>query len=257
MKKSKSLRLASILLMLCLITTCAVSGTFAKYVTSATVTDTARVAKWGINMTGGVSAFKDVYSTDVDSNDDAKVVAPGTAGTNAYTVTGVPEVDYQITFDYEGLSEVFLNAGTYYYYDAHGEIDATYAPVVVNETVTSSGKYTPVKYTVTITTAAGEVTGGFSAGNLTKKFDTLKDALDAIKGTTITYEANEEAGLTVTIAWEWAFSNTIETPHIQDGADTILGNITAGTSDLNGIPAGDYSTTIAYTLTMTATQLNA
>ena len=50
MKKNKFMRLASVMLMLCLITTCAISGTFAKYTTSGTATDTARVAKWGVGV---------------------------------------------------------------------------------------------------------------------------------------------------------------------------------------------------------------
>ena len=52
MKKNKTMRLASGLLVAVLLTTCAISGTFAKYVSDATNSDTARVAKWSIEVEG-------------------------------------------------------------------------------------------------------------------------------------------------------------------------------------------------------------
>lgn len=74
--------------MLTLITSCFVGGTFAKYVTKAEATDSARVAKWGVevNVTGG--GFHTSYGKDdvtpnlatdtVISSDN--VIAPGTNG---------------------------------------------------------------------------------------------------------------------------------------------------------------------------------
>ena len=50
MKKNKLMRAASILLVATLISTCAISGTFAKYVTTGSATNTARVAKWGVEL---------------------------------------------------------------------------------------------------------------------------------------------------------------------------------------------------------------
>ncbi len=49
--KNKMMRIASILMVAVLLTVCAVSSTFAKYVTSVNVGDAARVAKWGIVIT--------------------------------------------------------------------------------------------------------------------------------------------------------------------------------------------------------------
>ena len=51
MKKSKTMRAASFLLVLTLMTSCFVGSTFAKYTTTATGTDTARVARWGFTTT--------------------------------------------------------------------------------------------------------------------------------------------------------------------------------------------------------------
>lgn len=64
MKKNKMMRAASALLIAVLLTTCAVSGTFAKYTTSETGSDTARVAKWGVEVTAEGTMFADAYATD-------------------------------------------------------------------------------------------------------------------------------------------------------------------------------------------------
>ena len=110
MKKNKMMRIASVLLIAVLMTTCAISGTFAKYVTDATGTDSARVAKWGVTITADYSSlFTNTYTTtDAWTGDDgnsvagaasADVVAPGTNGTLAdFTVTGTPEVDVAVTY---------------------------------------------------------------------------------------------------------------------------------------------------------------
>ena len=53
--KNKFFKVASLMIMLCLISTCAIGTTFAKYVTGDTATDSARVAKWGVRLTMHVS----------------------------------------------------------------------------------------------------------------------------------------------------------------------------------------------------------
>ena len=68
MKKNRMMRLASILLVLVLMTSSVVGGTFAKYTTSVEGYDTARVAKWGfepseIELDG---LFNYVYEMDAD-----------------------------------------------------------------------------------------------------------------------------------------------------------------------------------------------
>ena len=62
MKKNTMMRVASALLVAVLLTTCAISGTFAKYVSSAETSDTARVAKWGWGTTSiAIDLFDDTY----------------------------------------------------------------------------------------------------------------------------------------------------------------------------------------------------
>lgn len=100
MKKNKAMRLASALLVLTLLTTCAISSTFAKYVTKAEGTDKARVAKWGFEG-GSTIAITDLFKTAYDKNVQgaADVIAPGTtnSATFGFTyggATGTPEVAY-------------------------------------------------------------------------------------------------------------------------------------------------------------------
>jgi hypothetical protein len=106
MKKNKLMRLASGLMVLSLLTTCAISGTFAKYTrTAASDEQSARVAKWGLGATETtIDLFSDTYDTtdggSVDGNGD-KVIAPGTGKTsNLYFVSKdgkAPEVAYKLS----------------------------------------------------------------------------------------------------------------------------------------------------------------
>ena len=116
MKKNKMMRLASAMMVMTLMTTSVISGTFAKYVTSDKANDSARVAKWGVKVeaefdgsNGAATLFNTSYATDAAwDGDDAdkvsvlsteKVVAPGTSGTMVdFTVTGTPEVDVEVTY---------------------------------------------------------------------------------------------------------------------------------------------------------------
>ena len=50
MRNNRMMRAASALLVAVLLTTSTISGTFAKYVTEKEVSDTARVAKWGVEI---------------------------------------------------------------------------------------------------------------------------------------------------------------------------------------------------------------
>lgn len=120
MKKNKMMRLASVLLILTLLTTCAISGTFAKYTASATGTDTARVAKWSFKVgetdiattaTFTFDLFKTVTEIDgteegdVSSNNSNRVIAPGTSGSFALVLTNLSEVSAKYGIDYAVTNE--------------------------------------------------------------------------------------------------------------------------------------------------------
>ena len=146
MKKNVMMRVASALLVAVLMTTCAISGTFAKYTTTKTETDDARVAYWGWGTsTLELDAFDDAYDATVDSSDGANVIAPGTSKTfniQLKPATGVkaPEVAYQMTFAIDTVAantdpnlfaklEWSLNGGTF---GTFGQLQSDLASIVNN-----------------------------------------------------------------------------------------------------------------------------
>jgi hypothetical protein len=108
MKKNAMLKIAAILMVAVLLTTCAISSTFAKYVTDEKkiTSNTARVAEWNLVITGTAnenfelfkSDYGDVEGAVITGDTHAVVVAPGTSNDAAMTlgITGTPEVDYKI-----------------------------------------------------------------------------------------------------------------------------------------------------------------
>lgn len=121
MKKNTMMRLASALLVLVLLTTCAISGTFAKYTSAAGGEDIARVAYWG----WGSNAFEindlfetayiadEVLSAGAMDTTVTDIIAPGTthSATFAFAYTNyqntkitAPEVAYTLVVDTTGSS---------------------------------------------------------------------------------------------------------------------------------------------------------
>jgi hypothetical protein len=171
MKKNRVMRVFSLLLALTLISTCAISGTFAKYVTKAEGEDAARVAKWGVLVSVEGNTFADKYeATDkaylndggeysvVSSVEGEKVVAPGTSAKEAdmalvATVKGTPEVAARYTLEGKGIKDVVLKAGEYtdytqlvkaddgtYGYTGKFTLTKDYAPVKWNLVIEGKGK---------------------------------------------------------------------------------------------------------------------
>ncbi|MBQ1167493.1 MAG: hypothetical protein II143_00175, partial [Bacteroidales bacterium] len=159
------------LLALTLISTCAISGTFAKYVTRAEGEDAARVAKWGVLVTVQGGAFADKYAASdeayledggeysvISSVEGEKVVAPGTSAEEAdmalvATVKGTPEVAARYTLEGKGIKDVVLKAGEYtdytqlvkaadgtYGYTGKFTLDKDYAPVKWNLVIEGKGQ---------------------------------------------------------------------------------------------------------------------
>lgn len=158
MKKNNVMRVFSLLLALTLISVCAISGTFAKYVTKVEGQDHARVAKWGVLLNIEGNAFSDKYAatdasylaaggtTSVQAEEEGDfVVAPGTNSeqvgkTLKASVTGRPEVAARYAVVISDVEDIVLPAGTY--------TDYTVAPY--NTTFTLDKDYAPVKWNLTI-----------------------------------------------------------------------------------------------------------
>ena len=172
MKRNYAMRAAGCLLVATLLSTCAVSGTFAKYVTSDSAQDTARVAKFGVNAVVAGDLFGTSYTAAAGNsiqtwtsatagtvtadaanaasaeNSDAanaasaeNVVAPGTKNATGMTiaVSGKPEVSTQLTLN------KMKNASNKTYVNSDIElVSGNYAvmvPVTVTVTAQNVGNY--------------------------------------------------------------------------------------------------------------------
>ena len=197
MKKNTMMRVASALLVAVLLTTCAISGTFAKYVTSAEAQDSARVAKWGVVVGAtGDEAFAEKYNDAanaagtkvVSSVSGQDVLAPGTNGNlGGISITGKPEVmvDIAVTADLS-LTGWKLDAST------------EYCPIIF--TVGS----TDIKIDGTTIKTVAELEAA------------VEKAFTDLSATNVA--ANTDLARSVSITWRWDFAG-------DDVKDTQLGNL--------------------------------
>lgn len=254
MKKNTMMRVASALLVAVLLTTCAISGTFAKYVTSDSATDSARVAKFGVTVeVDGDDAFATSYKTENSTYKetmtysvvaDANVVAPGTAMKDAltFTIAGTPEVAVEVAFAVTDIKDVKLPAGTYLDwtkadYDAD---DVNYdADTDAIEKFALANDYHPIVWTLTVSDE-GE-NNVIKTGTLTE----IETAINAYIEAKPNYEAGTKLDETYTLSWAWAFDQG------QDAADTYLGNVAAGK-----ITDDNCSTTVSFDFSITVTQVD-
>ena len=213
MKKNIMMRLASFLLIAVLLSTSVISGTFAKYVTANSGSDSARVAKWGVEVTAEGTTFATAYAREDDSLDttaasrvgvnsvaaNEDVVAPGTSGSmTTIKITGTPEVAVQVTYQVDN-------------FDLTGwEVDGVYyCPLII----TVNGKdINGLDYTHA---------GAFESA-----------VVEAIEGFSTYYEAGTPLGNnsdhTLAVSWRWNFENTEadygKAQHQSDAKDTALGS---------------------------------
>ncbi len=235
MKKNRMMRVASALLIAVLLTTCSISGTFAKYVTTASASDTARVAKWGVGVSVSVDPFANSYAkTDgnaISANtvvsategtapnttqDD--VVAPGTSGTfGTIQITGAPEVEVIA----ETVVDVELSDGWKYNSGANNEVDSMYFPLVItvaNTVVDLSGCDTLEKVEVAIEDAIIKAVLNDSVQITADDIVTTGRSAIQHYGPNSSDLADASA---ITISWSWPFSSTND---VNDVKDTYLGN---------------------------------
>lgn len=212
------MRVAGLLLALVLVTSCFVGGTFAKYVTYGGGQEHARVAKFGVK----VDAAGDVFAKEYDAKDpkvqdyngqviaksvissdgDTKLVAPGTAKSDALTVsvTGTPEVAVKVE------------------YVAH---------VTFNESLTEPDNWKDKDghyYCPLVITVNGTPYNGLDYESATD----FENAVEgAINGLTKNYPANTDLSQSgskgVAISWEWPFEGG-EGSKQTDVKDTYLGD---------------------------------
>lgn len=238
-KKNWTLRAAVLMLALVLITSCFVGGTFAKYVTGGSGTDSARVAKFGVTVTANGDVFAKEYATDdqtvvgtitksVISTD--KVVAPGTKSNGAFVaaaVTGTPEVAVRVSYKLDTATLQLEN-----WKDAEGKF------------------YCPLVFKVKNNNTDGSNT--VISGMEFQTADAMKAALvNAVAAYTKDYapgtDLSGKEAETLTISWEWPFETGTDTDKPANNVrDTFLGDEAA---------AGR-AATVSLTLATTVTQID-
>ena len=114
-RSSMMVRLVAALAVTMMFTMCFVGGTFAKYTSSGTGTDTATVAKWDIRVNGSEIATSDTFTFDLfqtitDSDltsaetdiapADGSIIAPGTSGKFSIAIQNLSQVNATYAIDY-------------------------------------------------------------------------------------------------------------------------------------------------------------
>ena len=231
MKKANLVKAICLLTCLCLITSCFIGSTLAKYTTSASANDTARVAKFGVDIAATGSLFSTQYvdstggnvpgSTNltVTSSTADKLVAPGTQNDTGITfsLTGAPEVSVAVAFSVTVNHDVFLKGTTGN--AAYTDLTTAGDP---DDFFTVAADYYPVVFT--LENGAGTQ---LATGNLTA----IKTYLEGLSKTvapntdlaTTSFGANIDG--TYKLTWAWAFSADAA----QDKKDTVLGDLAAAT----------------------------
>ena len=172
MKKNdnKLAKLTALVLLVTLVALVLVSGTYAKYTTSATGTDKARVAHWKIDATNNVSdLFADSYTNVKAGSSDLSIIAPGTSGPFDFTIdTNSVETAYTLKIDTTGSED-----------NVNGAVSG----------------YNPIKYSFK--------TGAETAEDLT--FAELLNKINAVGDGTTVHQPDDDFG-TYTIGWKWVFN---------------------------------------------------
>ena len=250
MKRIKWMRLSGGLLVLTLITSCFVGGTFAKYVSKGEGEDTARVAKWGVVVDGAGDAFAKEYATDdttvkdsigVSVQSDVPVIAPGTSGEfKGITLSGTPEVAVNIS------TEVTVELTGDWMVETTSGDEKFYCPIIfnLNGVIISGLEYDSADAFAAALkakmepAASGNVQAGVNLGNPGPN-DNVPTLL----------KKNDDGSSK--IKWQWAFENgdsqlSVVKIKQTDDYDTQLGNNAAN---------GD-APTISLKLDTTVTQID-
>ncbi len=218
MMKNKAMRIAAGAGVTTLLTMSVISGSFAKYITSGTGTDSARAAKFGVTVTANGTMFASEYATDDEAvgtiaksvissgGEDDHVVAPGTKGEllNA-TITGKPEVAVKVSY------EPTLTLNGWEHTDEDSNLSTEYFPIIF--------KVGDKKYGIT----GMKDSAGIKITNGSANVEALKTAVEnAIRAYSKNYAANTDLALVapdyVNVSWEWAYNGN------SDEKDTYLGD---------------------------------
>ncbi len=202
------MRIASVVLVAVILTTCAISGTFAKYTAEVDSSDRARVAKWGFTSTAIsiTDLFKTAYvDQEMTAAEDA--IAPGTTNSASFSFSyggeagiNAPEVAYEFTVDLTGsLVDSAIAANNNITWKLDDGTAGTYNELI--ESILKLACKSGVEPTAE-EIAAKKITVKYGPQEIPEAFDSTNPVH--------------------TITWNWAFSTGTDA----DVTDTNMGNAT-------------------------------
>ncbi|MBO5295113.1 MAG: hypothetical protein J6B71_07735 [Clostridia bacterium] len=204
MKNNKMMRIAAVILMMTLLTTCAISGTFAKYVSTANGSDTARVAKWSFKV--GTTDIAPSATNEFTFNLFTTVYDTNNTSPNENTKN-----DTDVSDGTENT--VIIAPGTWGYFDIEltnaSEVTASYA-ISFAETTTST---VPLKFQKAIVEENAAVEYPTNSWGDLNTINVAAENL-AINGST-----------TIRVYWQWAYDG-VDTDDTALGTAQSLANVT-------------------------------
>ena len=259
MKKNKIMRAALALLVVTMLTMSIVSGTFAKYVTSGSANDAARVAKFGVVVEASGNLFDTTYVNKAGGNtpgstnitvksESGDVVAPGTKSSDdglKISVKGQPEVSVNVSLNVTTANDIFLKGSDK---DLPKMTTASGTDTFKNTT-----DYYPVKFTLANSTR--KIVDGGKLADVKTELEKLSKDYDA--GTNLSNLIGD-----LKLTWEWDFDASGAGTY--DDQDTLLGDLAANTplapattlTPGTNIASADYNLNAAFAITLTVTQID-
>lgn len=231
----KSKRIFMVLMIMALVSSCVVWGTYAKYTKSDTGLDLARIAKFGVVINANGTMFSNAYDAEEPRDRDAsvksvlstdKVVAPGTSGNMiSMSVSGKPEVSVGVKY----TAEFYI----YNWEVVDGENKIYYCPITItvgDKEIVGTNYQSAEEFAAAVEEAIEDYSAEYSVESFSEKSD-IKDVIKV-----------------PSVSWRWDF----EGDNINDEYDTYLGNRACERSE----GANDKISTINLVITTTITQLN-
>lgn len=228
-KKNRVFRVASLLLVLCFVSTVMISGTFAKYTSEFSGQDTALIAKWDVTVSGGqgndlealtdgspaatLDLFSHAYDVNIVEGAGAdKIIAPGVSGEFTLSVTNKSDVAAGVEFEFDVSGDA---VDVPIEYSLSSNFDETYTiSYVDSELVDNLGP---------------------------------KVAFSQV-------DPGETPETPIKVYWRWAFEKEVnEDPSERDISDTALG--VASADKFNDEETEEERTEYILTVTATATQI--
>lgn len=262
MKKNKTMRAAGALFVVTMLSTSIVSGTYAKYVTGNSGSDSARVAKFGVVVTAEGSLFDHTYKaandntpggktpdstpfTSLTVESDTNVAAPGTKNDTGlkFTITGTPEVDVKIQFSVaDDSKDIFLGAKDNLPDMTTGDKtdsfdnESDYYPIVytLSGNILKNVDLTGTNVDLTAK-ADGKISG--SLAQIEAVFTKLNGAAGGIyvdAGTDLSEVVGD-----LTLTWKWDFDDSGKGTY--DKQDTLLGDIASYWNGDTSVFDGEYN----------------